>query len=269
MKSREELTAMNPVAPVRPVAPYLGGKKNLSPRLIERIEAVPHQSYAEVFVGMAGVFLRRTRRPKAEFINDWSEDVSTFFRILQHHFVAFTDMIRFQITTRAEFERLTRVDPSTLTDLQRAARFLYLQRLAFGGRVSKRHFGVVVDRSARFDVTRLVPMLEDLHERLAGVTIERLPWADFVRRYDRPGTLFYLDPPYFGCEGDYGDGMFQRGEFEAMAAMLRGIKGRFLLSINDRPEVRRIFAGFAMEEVRCRYSVSPKAGMFGELIVSN
>lgn len=220
---------------------------------------------------MAGVFLRRARRPKAEVINDWSEDVATFFRIVQHHFVAFTDMVRFQITTRAEFERLTRVDPSTLTDLQRAARFLYLQRLAFGGKVKGRNFGVAVDRPARFDVTRLVPMLEDLHERLAAVTVERLPWAEFIRRYDRPGTLFYLDPPYFGCERDYGDDMFDRSEFETMAPMLRAIKGRFLLSINDTPDVRRIFDGFAIEEVRCRYTVAggAKSATFGELIVSN
>lgn len=262
---------MTPVAKVRPVAPYVGGKKNLAARLVARIAAIEHATYAEVFVGMGGVFLRRELRPKAEVINDWSEDVSTFFRILQHHYVAFIDMLRFQVTTRAEFERLSRVDPTTLTDLHRSARFLYLQRLAFGGKVAGRNFGVAVSRPARFDVTKLVPMLEALHERLASATIERLPWAKFVERYDRAGTLFYLDPPYFGCEGDYGPGMFERSDFEAMAAQLRQIKGRFLLSINDKPEVRQIFDGFAIEAVSCRYTVGgvAKAGNFGELIISN
>lgn len=274
MESIQQLSPdfpMTPVAKVKPVAPYIGGKKNLSRRLVERIETVPHETYAEVFVGMGGVFLRRTQRPKAEVINDWSDDVSTFFRILQHHYVAFVDMLRFQITTRAEFDRLLRVDPTTLTDLQRAARFLYLQRLAFGGKVAGRSFGTVTARPARFDVTKLVPMLEDLHERLAPVAIERKPWADFIAIYDRPATLFYLDPPYFGCERDYGDGMFERSEFEAMAALLRQIKGRFILSINDKPEVRQIFDGFAFEEVSCRYTIcgTAKAGAFGELIISN
>lgn len=274
MESIQQLSPefpMTPVAKVKPVAPYIGGKKNLSDRLVERIGAVPHHTYAEVFMGMGGVFLRRTLRPKAEVINDWSEDLSSFFRILQHHYVAFLDMLRFQITTRAEFERLVKVDPTTLTDLQRSARFLYLQRLAFGGKVAGRNFGVATDRPARFDVTKLVPMLEDLHERLAPVTVERLPWSDFVNRYDRPATLFYLDPPYFGCERDYGDGMFERREFEAMAEQLGTIKGRFILSINDRPEVREIFDGFAIEEVSCRYTISgaTHAKPFGELIISN
>ncbi|MDC7683287.1 DNA adenine methylase [Asticcacaulis sp. BYS171W] len=262
---------LSPVLPVRPVAPYFGGKKNLAKRLIARINAVPHDGYAEVFIGMGGVFLRRDRRPKAEVINDWSEDVSTFFRILQHHYVAFMDVLRWQVTSRAGFERLMATDPATLTDLQRAARFLYLQRLAFGGKVTGRNFGVSNGRPARFDVTKLGPELEALHERLSGVVIERLPWSDFIRRYDQPGMLFYLDPPYYGCEGDYGRDLFGREQFELMAEQLRVIKGRFILSLNDYPEVRRIFAGFQMEAVDVTYSVSQRSNgqKAGELIISN
>lgn len=113
-------------------------------------------------------------------------------------------------------------------------------------------------------------MLEALHERLAGVTIDRLPWSEFIRRWDRPGTLFYLDPPYFGCERDYGADMFKRDEFEAMAAQLAGIKGKFLLSLNDHPEVRRIFAGFSIETVETSYSVGggAKTRPASEVIIS-
>lgn len=262
---------LSPVAPVRPVAPYIGGKKALARRLAARIAAVPHVTYAEVFVGMGGVFLRREARPKAEVINDYSEDVATFFRVVRHHYQAFLDMLRFQISSRTEFERLAAQDPGTLTDLQRSARFLYLQKLAFGGKVAGRSFGVSMGRPARFDVTKVTPMLEDLHERLAGVTIERLPWSEFIRRYDRAGTLFYLDPPYYGCEGDYGRELFDRSHFVAMAGQLRRISGRFILSLNDHPDVREIFAGFEMEEVGLRYTVGGMANsqQARELIISN
>ncbi|NOR64151.1 MAG: hypothetical protein GQ535_16895 [Rhodobacteraceae bacterium] len=70
--------------------------------------------------------------------------------------------------------------------LQRAARFFYLQRTAFGGKPTKANFGVSVDRSVRFDISRIAPMLEDLHERLSGVVIECLPYADVIKRYGRP-----------------------------------------------------------------------------------
>lgn len=263
-----------PVAPSRPVAGYVGGKRNLAKRLVERISAIPHTTYAEPFVGMGGIFLRRNYRPQAEAINDWSTDVATFFRILQRHYVAFMDMLRFQLTTRLGFEQLLRTDPTTLTDLERAARFLYLQRAAFGGKVAGRAFGVSPTTAARFDITKLAPLLEAVHERLAPVTIERLPWADFITRYDRSGTLFYLDPPYYGSEKDYvGDDrqpLFRRAEFEAMAEHLERLRGRFLLSINDHPDVRAIFASFKFEEVETTYQVGgmDKAKRVGELIVS-
>lgn len=258
------------VAPVRPVAAWMGGKRNLAKRMVARINAVPHETYAEAFVGMGGVFLRRDMRPKCEVINDASQDVANLFRVLQHHYLAFVEMIRFQISSRANFERLTRQDPCTLTDLQRAARFLYLQRLAFGGKVAgARTFGVAPALGARFDVTKLVPMLEELAERMAGVNVECLDWREFIPRWDRPGTLFYLDPPYFGSEGVYGKGLFDRGQFEVMADLLAGIRGRFILSLNDHPEVRRTFARFAMEEVGTTYTTGMQAKAVGELIISN
>src|SRR3546814_7572697 len=91
-------------------------------------------------------------------------------------------MLRWQLSSRSEFDRLMRMDPYTLTDLERAARFLYLQRLTFGGKVDGRNFGVSRTTSSRFDVTKLVPILEDVHERLASVVIERLPFDVFIDR---------------------------------------------------------------------------------------
>ncbi len=254
-----------------PAAPYIGGKRRLSRRICRAIDRIPHDSYAEVFMGMGGVFLRRTRVAPAEIVNDWSEDVANFFRILQRHYIAFLDMLRFQLSTRAGFERLLKVDPSTQTDLERAARFLYLQRLAYGGKVAQRHFGVDPSSSSGFDVSKIVPMLEAIHERLTRVTIERLRWQDFISRYDRAGALFYLDPPYYGCENDYGAGLFDRAQFAEMAGMLSKIDGSFLLSLNDRPEVREIFAAFAMYEVELKYSVGggDKSVDAFELIISN
>ncbi|WP_336981566.1 DNA adenine methylase [Altererythrobacter fulvus] len=258
------------VDPVRPVAPWLGGKRNLAKRLVARINAVPHDTYAEAFVGMGGVFLRRDRRPKCEVINDASQDVANLFRVLEHHYVAFTDMIRFQISSRANFERLSKQDPETLTDMRRAARFLYLQRLAFGGKIGRNQsFGVAPGRPGSFDISKLTPMLQELGERMAGVTIECLDWQAFVRRWDRPNTLFFLDPPYFGFENKYGAGLFDRSQFEVMAQILAGIRGRFILSLNDHPEIRRIFAAFDLEEVGTTYTTGPKAKAARELIISN
>jgi len=260
------------ISQTRPVAPYLGGKRNLAKRICAIIDADEHTTYAEPFVGMGGIFLRRTSRPKAEFINDAGRDVYNLFRILQKHYVAFLDLLRFQLTTQANFNRLTDTDPETLTDLQRAARFLYLQRTAFGGKPSGRNFGVATDRSARFNLTTLESDLEALHERLSGVTIMCANYSDFIDRIDRKHTLFYLDPPYWGCENDYGKALFERADFERLATQLKSIKGRFLMSINDVPEIRETFAAFHMTEVATTYTIAVKNDRSkdrAELLISN
>lgn len=265
------LLPMGLIRPASPAAGYIGGKRRLARRLVRLLDAVDHALYCEVFMGMGGVFLRRTRQPRVEVINDFSEDVSTFFRILQRHYVAFMEMLRFQVTSRAGFERLLKVDPTTQTDLERAARFLYLQRLAFGGKVTGRNFGISPNESASFDVTKLGPLLEAIHERLAGVWIERLNYAELIRRWDRPEALFYLDPPYYGCEDDYGAELFSRAEFDRMAVQLASIEGRFVLSLNAHPEVKRIFADFRMLEVPTKYSVGGGDATIevSEVVISN
>jgi len=247
---------MRTVNAVPTPAAYIGGKRSLAKRIAGMIAQIPHETYAEAFVGMGGVFLKRTAAPKAEVINDFNGEVANLFRILQRHYPQFVEMLRFQITSRREFERLKATDPGTLTDLERAGRFLYLQRLAFGGKVAGQNFGVRVDRAAPFDLTRLAPMLADIHDRMAGVTIENLRWQDFLGRYDAAGTLFYLDPPYFGSETDYGAALFGRDQFAEMADRLARLKGRFILSINDVPEIRAVFSAFPCQPVSLTYGVS-------------
>lgn len=243
------------VSPARPAAGYVGGKKQLAQRLSRLIDSTPHDLYAEPFVGMGGVFLRRERAPEVEVINDRSQDVANFFRILQRHYEAFFDLLKWRLTSRAEFDRLMTQDPATLTDLERAARFLYLQRLAFGGKVAGRNFGYSLSGPARFDTTKLAVLLEAIHDRLASVTIECLDWRDFLTRWDRPGALFFCDPPYFGTEDYYGRDLFPAADHEAMAEALGRIRGRFILTINDLPETRAIYRAFEIESVELTYQV--------------
>ncbi len=132
-------------------------------------------------------------------------------------------------------------------------------------------FGVAPEQAPRFSLARLEPILEAAHERLDGVVFECLDWSDLIARYDGPDSLFYLDPPYFGNEADYGQGLFERADFGRMADQLGRIRGRFLLSINDTAEIRETFADFIIDEVRLSYTVSRNAptARSRELVISN
>ncbi|WP_303699134.1 DNA adenine methylase [Brevundimonas naejangsanensis] len=261
--------AQRPVAAAEPPAAWLGGKRHLAKRICHVLASTPHDAYVEPFIGMGGVFLRRRVRPHVEVINDISGDIVTLFRVLQRFPEALLRELRWRPAMRSEFARLNEARDCDLLDIERAARFLYLQTLAFGGKMSGRSFGVSTKGAHNFDLTRLEPRLRRLHDRLAGVVIENLDWMDVIARYDRPGTLFYLDPPYLGGESDYGVGVFIRGDFQRMADKLRAIEGRFLLSINDRPEIRELFAWADMEAVQTTYSIAggDKASTAAELLI--
>ncbi len=181
------------------------------------------------------------------------------------------DLLEFQISSREAFQRFTLQDPKTLTDLERALRFLYLQRLSFGGQVAKRTFGVDPHRGARFNSFKLEGFLKLIYRRLSGVTIEHLDWFDFIRRYDRPTTLFYLDPPYWGVENCYGKDLFKREDYQTMSTLFAQLKGKFVLSLNDVPEVRKTFSQFTFKKVNTFYScnASNNAIPAKELIISN
>ncbi|NJR80761.1 DNA adenine methylase [Sphingomonas corticis] len=252
-------SSLSGVSPVNPIAPYLGGKRNLAKRVCTLLATIPHRTYVEPFIGMGGIFLRRTSRPPVEVINDISADVTNLFRVVRRHYEPLVEEMAWLISSRDEFDRLRRVDPDTLTDIERAARFIYLQRLAFGGKVRGRNFGVDARTPSRFNLATLRGELRALRDRLASVTIERLPYRDVIERYDTPDTLFYLDPPYWDCERDYGDGVFERADFERLAEQLAGIAGRFVLSINATAGAREVFGRFGVEEVAVTYTISTAA----------
>jgi DNA adenine methylase len=271
-KANDTNNVLETIRAVRPAAAYLGGKRNLAKRVCAIIDDTDHDAYAEPFVGMGGIFLRRSSRPKVEQINDISGDVANLFRVLQEHYPYFIDMLRWRLASRNEFKRLSAMSADQLTDLQRAARFLYLQKLAFGGKVTGQNFGVNNQSPARFRVSQIEPMLADIHERLQGVVIEQLPFAQFIKRYDRLGVLFYSDPPYFGYENYYGEDVFMREDFERLAQLARSARGKMIISINDRPEVRAIFSDLHQRELTTTYSVGARsagAKTAGEIIISN
>ena len=251
--------------------PWLGGKSQLAKKLSAYINQVDHTCYVEPFMGAAHVFFRKDPS-KAEVLNDINRDLSTLFRVLQNHFEEFMRYFKWALVSRDEFDRLNRQPPDSLTDIQRACRFYYLQKLAFGGKAVGRTYGTATTSPPRLNLPYMGEELTQVHLRLARVNIENLPWQKIFKKYDRPHTLFYIDPPYFNCETDYGKDMFSKKDFHDLAGILRSLEGNFILSLNDTPETRKLFQGFHMEETQVHYSVnSSRQGKkkHPELIISS
>lgn len=211
-----------------------------------------HKCYCEPFVGGAWVFFRK-EPSKCEVINDADGQLVNLWRVLQNHPEEFLRHYRYAVVSREEFLREQKKVPETLTDVQRAVRYYYLQRLAFGGKTHKRTFGTSATQAPRLNLMTMEETLLDVHFRLARVTIENLDACECIRRYDRKNTFFYIDPPYWHTAGYAVP--FKDADFIRVRDTLTTIKGRFLLSINDAPAVRNIFKGFKIQSVATTYSI--------------
>jgi DNA adenine methylase len=233
-----------------PIIPWIGGKRRLADHLIPRFPK--HECYVEVFAGGAALYFLRP--PAAvEVINDINGDLINLYRVVQHHLEEFVRQFKWALTSRQVFKWLQDTPPETLTDIQRAARFYYLQQNCFGAKIESQSFGTATTSPPGLNLLRLEETLSAAHLRLAATFIERLDWKACIDRYDRPHTLFYLDPPYWETEG-YGV-PFEYAEYVAMAARLRTLKGRAIVSLNDHPDIRRAFDGFHIETVDIKYTV--------------
>lgn len=252
----------------KPIIPWMGGKRRLADRLIPLFPA--HECYVEAFAGGAALFFMRPQPAPVEVLNDVNGDLVCLYRVVQNHLEEFVRQFKWALSSRQIFEWQKMTRPETLTDIQRAARFFYLQQHAFGGKVEGQTFGTATTGPA-INLLRIEENLSAAWQRLAGTYVEHLPWLDCARRYDRAHTFFYMDPPYWETAGYAVD--FPFSEFEAMAEFMRSCKGKVMVSINDHPDIRRVFDGFHIEQLDIRYSLANQrngaADVSGELVIMN
>ncbi|OPZ86923.1 MAG: Modification methylase DpnIIA [bacterium ADurb.Bin429] len=249
-----------------PIIPWIGGKRRLAKHILPLFPA--HGCYVEPFCGAAALYFLKAP-VEAEVLNDINGELVNLYRVVKFHLEEFVRQFRWALTSRQIFEWTRESPTEPMTDIQRAARFYYLQKLSFGGKVEHQTFGTATTSPPRLNFLRIEEELSAAHLRLCRTFIEHLPWQECFRRYDRPHTLFYLDPPYWGTEG-YGV-EFGLDQYDRMAELAKTIKGRMVVSVNDIPEMRRAFAGLEMERLEIRYSVGGggKSKTTGELLIRN
>lgn len=255
---------MNYSSHAEPIVPWIGGKRRLAERIYTFFPN--HGCYVEPFAGGAAMFFYKPFRSDVEVINDVNGELINLYRVVQNHLEEFVRQFKWALSSRKVFEWQKLKVPETLTDIQRAARFYYLQQSAFGGLVSGQNYGTATTAPPGLNLLRIEESLSAAHLRLTNVYIENLPWDNCVTRYDREHTLFYMDPPYWQTEG-YGV-PFEFQEYEKMAELIGSIKGKAIISLNDHPDIRQVFSGFHIEQVDISYScTNGKPAKASEVII--
>lgn len=235
---------------INPPICWQGGKRRLRRLIVAMMP--PHRCYVEVFGGAAWVLFAKP--PSAvEVYNDINGELVNFFKVVKYRWEEFVAACDWLLPSRRLFEEFKRRDPAELGDVERAVRFYYLVKASFGGKGEC--FGYSVAQRSSFNPSKIYDSVRRAYERLKHVYIENLDFREVIKRYDDERTLFYLDPPYYrAATPRWYDGMAD-GDYEELAELLRGVRGSFILSINDCEFTRRLFGGFRVFEVRTTYSL--------------
>lgn len=249
----------------KPFIPWMGGKRRLAKKIIPNIP--DHTCYVEPFAGAAAIFFMKNQS-KVEVINDTNGELINLYRIIQNHLDEFIKHFKWLLVSRETFNVLKNTDTKTLTDIQRAIRFYYLQKTAFGALPSHDSYGVSTTTPPRLNLLRIEEDLSNAHLRLSRVNIENLHWSKCIDRYDKSHTFFYLDPPYYDT-AEYGI-KFDVLNYNLIANYMLNAQGKIILSINDHEMIREIFKQFRVETIPISYTLNKVKNLKArELLIYN
>jgi DNA adenine methylase len=249
---------------------WQGGKRLLAKTILDLLAT--HHAYIETCCGGAAVFWAKPREiSTCEILNDGDGDLVNFYWMLHKRGRGLAREVDCMPYSRVWFAQMMASKPRST--FGRAARFWYLNRVGFGARRRGATYGVQATRPAAVLPAKMLDDLDATVERLRGVMFESVDVCRLLDLYDKPLTLFYVDPPYWGTAQGYVC-QFGDADHERLAAALGRIRGRWLLSYNDCPRVRQLYAGRSMRQVSTRYTAGCNSSTGGvshasELLIAN
>lgn len=242
---------------------WVGGKNYLKKEIVARFPE-SYSTYVEVFGGAGWALFHKDKKGK-EIYNDLNSELVNLFRVVKYHSDEFIKECEFLFNSREMLndykENYTR---KNLTDIQRASNFYMLIKYSYGAEL----------KSYGANATNKLNSLEHIrkvNERLASVIIENLDFEKCIKKYDKEDTLFYLDPPYFKTEYYYKNIEFNENDHTRLRDLLRNIKGKFLLSYNNCPEIKELYKEFNIKEIERHNNIISKlkGNNYKELIIKN
>ena len=243
---------------------WVGGKKLLRKFISDKFPE-KFDKYIEVFGGAGWVLFYKDKYANTEVYNDINSELVNLFKCVKYHPEAIEKELELSLNSRQIFnEYKNQMDCIGLTDIQRAARYLYLIKVSYGARVNT--YG---NRPRDLSNTEF---LKDIRKRLSKVVIENKSFEKIIASYDNEGTLFYLDPPYHNTENMYdtGDFIFNEEQHIKLRDILKNIKGKFVLSYNDDEFIRELYKDFKIEGIERQNNLSLSSGSrFKEVVITN
>lgn len=247
---------------------WIGGKSHLKKQIISLIPD-GCERYVEVFGGAGWVLFGKEKiKGQMEVFNDIDGDLINLYRQIRNNCAELQSEIDWlqsrELFNQYRYEIENKIE---LSDLQRAARYLYLIKCSFGSNRSS-------FATSPKTISNIIDELPYYQDRLKKVIIENRDFQSIIKTYDREKTVFYLDPPYVASERYYNRNYcsFSKDDHARLNTVLNGIKGRFILSYNDCGFIRNLYKDYNILSVK-RYNLlqatSSNREEFKEVIITN
>jgi len=252
----------------KPFISRAGGKSRLLKHLLPLIASQPHTLYCEVFGGGAAVLFGK-ERSKVECYNDLDGELSNAFKQVRYHADAVCAELDFRINSRADFYE-ARDEKGTRTEVQRAADYIFINTLSFGGNNDSYGVTILSKGGATTSLINKQQALLNASQRLDRVMIENISWERMLKNYDSPETLFFLDPPYVAPKSkSVGYTAWTIEQASDLIAALKKIKGHWILTLNDSAETRDLLHGYIKKHLQTTASIKASSSRFSELIATS
>ena len=247
---------------------WVGGKKALRDEILARFPR-NYKRYIEVFGGAGWVLFHKPPGNDFEVFNDFNGNLVNLYRCVREQPEALRNELRYMLNSRLDFEYMKGMlhSQAVLPDVRRAAYYYALIRYSYAAATST--FG-----SQPHAMWNNFPLIESAAGRLQKVVIENKDCVKLIRQYDRPESFFYCDPPYYNADQYYEAVSSDGFDHAGLADALLGIKGKFLLSYNDCPEIRALYdrPGIVVEGISRLSNIAQRyenGKQYPELLISN
>lgn len=247
---------------------WVGGKKALRDEILARFPR-NYKRYIEVFGGAGWVLFHKPPGNDFEVFNDFNGNLVNLYRCVREQPEALRNELRYMLNSRLDFEYMKGMlhSQAVLPDVRRAAYYYALIRYSYAAGTST--FG-----SQPHAMWNNFPLIESAAGRLQKVVIEDKDCVKLIRQYDRPESFFYCDPPYYNADQYYEAVSSDGFDHAGLADALLGIKGKFLLSYNDCPEIRALYdrPGIVVEGISRLSNIAQRyenGKQYPELLISN
>ena len=218
---------------LRPLFPRIGNKFALRNKILPLIPE--HTTYVEPFAGSSAIFFWKDKADH-NVLNDLDKQVVAGLRLLK---TAPTDPAKYPQPQTLEAVKRQFVKPAT-TVPEKIVKRMIVTSSGFGGVAVTKPSGIYKTAG----ISRKVKKIADAREKLKGVEITSEDYAKVIRANDKPSTFFFLDPPYENSTKQMGYAEHADFDFERLVDVLKHIKGKFLMTINDSPRIRDLFSAF-------------------------